>query len=291
MNHEVMISCAVTGGADNKGRNPNLPITAVEIADDIAAVARAGASIVHVHARHPETTKESWEVAHFAAIVDEVRKRQVDVIINLTTAIGMLVGFDLENPSRLDPDKTQFWPPERRLEHIRAIRPEICSLDLPIMNYSDTPYCNLPQHVAYLAKELRTIGVKPEIECFTPGDLWRLAEFMEEGLFEPPPFIQLCMGVKYGMPATTRGLVAMCDLLPKGVVWSAFGIGRQQMPMVAQSVLMGGHVRVGLEDNLFIEKGVAATNVGLVERAVEIIERLGASVMPVSRAREVLAIR
>ncbi|MEE8577112.1 MAG: 3-keto-5-aminohexanoate cleavage protein [candidate division Zixibacteria bacterium] len=169
--------------------------------------------------------------------------------------------------------------------------PDVCSLDVPIMNYNDTPYCNLPEHVRVLASRVKEIGVKPEIEAFDVGDLWRTQEYIAEGLFDDPPLIQLCMGVKYGIPATTRGMVAMCDMLPENCVWGAFGIGARQFPMVAQSVLMGGNVRVGLEDNLYLQKGVLATNTQLVERAVEIIERLGSNVSRVSDARKTLNLR
>ncbi|MEL7029405.1 MAG: 3-keto-5-aminohexanoate cleavage protein, partial [Pseudomonadota bacterium] len=269
----------------NLGKNPNIPITPEDIARDVALVAEAGAAMVHIHARDPATSLESWEKDHFLQIVDHIRDRNTDIIINLTSAIGMLVAFDIANPSQLDSERTDFWSPARRLEHIELCKPDVCSLDLPIMNYADTVYANLPEHVVHIARRAREIGVKPEIECFTPGDLWRLQEFLKDDLFAAPPLVQLCMGVKYGMPATPRGLVSMCDMLPSGVVWSAFGIGGGQMPMVAQSILMGGHVRVGLEDNLYLDRGVPATNLQLVQRAVEIIERLGASVMSTAEAR------
>jgi uncharacterized protein (DUF849 family) len=291
MKRDVIITCAVTGGADTTGRNPYIPVTPKEIADAVAEVAAAGATAVHCHVRDPETKLESWKKEHFVEVVDRIRDQGTDVIINLTSAIGIKIGFDSNDPVGLDPSTTDFWRPERRLEHIEAAMPDVCSLDVPIMNYNDTPYCNLPEHVSILAKRVREIGVKPEIEVFDLGDLWRTQVYIENGLFESPPLIQLCMGVKYGVPATTRGMVAMCDMLPENCVWGAFGIGAQQMPMVAQSVLMGGNVRVGLEDNLYLEKGVPATNAQLVERAVEIIERLGSNVSTVSDARRALNLR
>jgi uncharacterized protein (DUF849 family) len=223
--------------------------------------------------------------------VDRIRDQGTDIIINLTTAIGVIFTFDPRNPSRLDPENTDFWTPERRLEHIEACMPDVCSLDVPIMNYSDTPYANLPEHVRVLAKRLKEIKVKPEIEAFDIGDMWRTQVYIDEDLFDSPPLIQLCMGVKYGIPATTKGMIAMYDMLPDDCVWGAFGIGARQMPMVAQAVLMGGNVRVGLEDNLYLEKGVPATNAQLVERAVEIIERLGSNVSKVSDARKALNLR
>jgi uncharacterized protein (DUF849 family) len=285
---DVLITCAVTGGADTTGKNPNIPVSAEDIARDVADVAAAGATMVHLHVRDPETGLESWDTERFVEVVNRIRDQGTDIIINLTTAIGVLVSFDLQNPSRLNPDKTRFWGPEQRLQHIEAAKPDVCSLDMPIMNYNDTPYCNLPQHVEIMAKALQRMGVKPEIECFDIGDLWRTQAFIKQGVFDAPPLIQLCMGIPYGVPATTRGLVAMADMLPQDCVWGAFGIGAQQMPMVAQSVLMGGNVRVGLEDNLYIEKGVPATNAQLVERAVEIIEKMGSNVSSVGNAREIL---
>jgi len=291
MKRDVIVTCAVTGGADTTGKNPNIPVTPKEIADTVAEVAAAGATMVHCHVRDPETKKESWKKEHFIEVVDRIRDQGTDVIINLTSAIGVMVGFDSNDPVGLDSEVTDFWRPERRLEHIEAAMPDVCSLDVPIMNYGDEPYCNLPKHVRVLAKRVREIGVKPEIEAFDLGDMWRTQSYIEEGLFEEPAMIQLCMGVKYGVPATTRGIVAMCDMLPDDCVWGAFGIGARQMPMVAQSVLMGGNVRVGLEDNLYLEKGVLASNVQLVERAIEIIERLGSNVSTVGNARKALKLR
>ena len=291
MKRDVIVTCAVTGGGDTTGKNPHVPVSPEEIARDVAAVAVAGATAVHVHVRDPKTKQESWKKEHFVEVVDRIRDQGTDIIINLTTAIGVIITFDSENPSQLDPAQTDFWNPERRLEHIEAAMPDVCSLDVPIMNYSDTPYCNLPEHVRFMAKRMQELGVKPEIEAFDVGDMWRTQEYIKEGLFDDPPLIQLCMGVRYGIPATTRGIVAMCDMLPEDCAWGAFGIGARQMPMVAQSVLMGGNVRVGLEDNLYLDKGVPATNVQLVERAREIIERLGSNVSSVSDARKTLNLR
>jgi len=283
MKRDVIVTCAVTGGADHKGRNPNLPITADEIADDIAAVADAGAAMVHIHARNPVTTRESWAVKDFVNIVDAVRARGTDILINLTSAIGVV-------PVDPNGDACPIWSAEERMAHIRAAGPDICSLDVPIMNYHDIAYINAPDVVRHIAQEARKIGVKPEIECFSPADVWRTRDYIAEGLFEDPPLIQLCMGIKYGAPATVIGMLSMLDELPDPCSWGAFSIGPQQMPMVAQSVLMGGNVRVGLEDNLFLQKDVPASNVSLVQRAVEIIERLGSNVASVASAREQLGL-
>jgi uncharacterized protein (DUF849 family) len=288
LNKNVMITCAISGGSDNCGKNPNIPVTTEQVAKNVAEVAKAGATMVHIHVRDPDTTQESWKAERFKEVVDRIRDQGTDIIINLTSAIGMLIQIKTSDPSKVEVDLEQFWPPERRLEHIELIKPDVCSLDVPIMNYSDFPYLNMPDFVRHIARRVKEMGVKPELECFDVGDLWRTQEYINEGLFDDPPLIQLCMGVKYGVPATTRGLIAMCDMLPENTVWGAFGLGAQQMPMVAQSVLMGGNVRVGLEDNLFLEKGVPSTNVQLVERAVEIIERLGSNVSTVADARKTL---
>lgn len=291
MKTKPTITCAISGGGDLLSRNPNIPVTTEQVAKDVAEVAKAGATMVHIHVRDPKTTLESWEVDRFKEVVDRIRDQGTDIIINLTSAIGMLVAFDQNDPSILDPEKTRFWKAERRLDHIETCMPDVCSLDVPIMNYADTPYINLPDQVRKIAKRVQEIGVKPEIECFDLGDLWRTKEYIEEGIFDDPPLIQLCMGVKYGTPATTHGLVSMHQMLPENCVWGAFGVGARQMPMVAQSVLMGGNVRVGLEDNLFIAKGQPATNVQLVERARLIIEGLGYEVATVAEARERLGLR
>lgn len=285
MRTKVSICCALTGGSDTVAKNPNVPVTPKEIAAAADEAARAGASMVHIHVRDPETGKESWDKKYFIEVTDRIRQQGTDVIINLTSAIGMLVGFDDDDPGKFDPNKTDFWPAERRMEHILEAKPEVCSLDIPIMNYHGTPYLNLPNQVRKIARMTQDHGIKPELECFDVGDLWATQQYIEEGLFDAPPLIQLCMGIKFGIPATTRGLIAMCDMLPDGCVWGAFGVGPTEMPMVAQSVLMGGNVRVGLEDNLYLSADVLASNATLVERAVEIIERLGAQVATTAEAR------
>ncbi len=288
MKQTVAITCALTGGADTTAKNPHIPVSPEEIATAAHEAARAGASMVHIHVRDPATKKESWEKKYFLEVVDRIRQQGTDVMINLTSAIGMLVGFDSEDPAKMDPVKTDFWPAERRMQHIIEARPDVCSLDVPIMNYNGMPYLNLPDQVRKIAHITKELGIKPELECFSVGDMWATQAYIEEGLFDDPQLIQLCMGVKYGIPATTRGMIAMCDMLPESCVWGGFGIGPRQMPMVAQAVLMGGNVRVGLEDNLYLERGVPATNAQLVERAAEIIERMGARVATTVQAREEL---
>lgn len=287
MRSDIIITCALTGGGDTTKKNPNVPITPKQIAQSANEAVKAGAAIVHIHVRNSETGAESTETADFVEVVDRIRQKGIDVIINLTTAIGVDLYFEMNNSLKLA-EETEFWTPQRRLEHIEAAMPDVCSLDVPIMNYFDTVYCNFPEHVRYMAKRLKEISVKPELECFDLGDLWATKRFIDEGLFEDPPMIQLCMGVKYGAMATPKCLMAMYDMLPNECVWGVLGIGPSQMPMVAQSVLLGGNVRVGLEDNIYISRGKLASNQELVENAVNIIQRLGGDVASVEEAKKLL---
>jgi uncharacterized protein (DUF849 family) len=290
MRNDYLVTCALTGNADTTQKNPNIPVTSKEIAQSADEAAKAGATMVHIHVRNPETGLESTKTSDFVEVVDRIRQKGTDVIINLTTAIGVTIVFDSDNPSKLAPE-TDFWPPQKRLEHIEKALPDVCSLDVPIMNYADEPYCNLPEHVRFMAKHLQEIKVKPEIECFDLGDMWATQRFINEGIFDEPPLIQLCMGVKYGVPATPKGLMAMYDMMPKNCIWGALGVGSAQMQMVAQAVLLDGNVRVGLEDNLYISKGKLATNAALVERAVDIIQHLGGDIVSVKEARKILNLR
>ena len=290
MRNPVVITCALTGSGNTAHRNPHVPVTPAQIAESAAEAANAGAAMVHIHVRNPETGLEATDKHLFIEVVDRIRQRGTDVIINLTTGIGATVVFDNADPSRLDPAQTDFWTPERRVEHVEAARPDVCSLDVPIMNFNDYPFCCLPDHVRTMARLIRAAGVKPEIECFDLGDLWSTQRFIDEGLFDAPPLIQLCMGIKYGAPATPRALLAMLDLLPAGAVWGAFGVGDQQFAMAAQSTLLGGNVRVGLEDNLYLSKGVMATNGLLVERAAQVLQGLGTRPASTAEARSILGL-
>jgi uncharacterized protein (DUF849 family) len=268
-----------------------VPVTPLQIAEAARQAADAGAAMVHIHVRDPRTGMEATDKALFIEVVDRIRQQGTDVIINLTTGIGATVVFDKNDPPGIDPTLSDFWGGERRVEHIALARPEVCSLDVPIMNFNDYPFLCLPDHVRVMARLIRELGVKPEIECFDLGDLWSTQRFIDEDLFEAPPLIQLCMGVKYGAPPTARALLAMLDLLPAGAVWGAFGVGSHQFAMAAQAALLGGNVRVGLEDNLYLAKGVFATNGQLVERAVTILEGLGTRAATANEARRMLGLR
>lgn len=290
MNHDVMITCAVTGGGDTTRKSPHVPVTPEQIANACITAARAGAAIAHVHVRDPATGQGTRKLAYYREVMARVADSGVDVILNLTTGMGG--DFTLGEPDPLVAGPgTDFVGPLARLEHIEALRPPICSLDCGSMNFGDQVFMNSVAHVRTMAKRIQELGVKPELEVFDLGHVRLANEIYKDGLVSAPALYQVCLGVPWGAGADTRSMQAMADTLPSGVIWSGFGIGRMQMPMVAQAVLLGGNVRVGLEDNLFLDKGKLATNADLVTRAVEIIERLGARVITPKAARERLQLQ
>jgi uncharacterized protein (DUF849 family) len=289
MNTEVVITCAVTGAADTAGRHPGLPVTPKQIADAALEAARAGAAIAHCHVRDPATGKGARDPALYREVVERIRESDIDVVINLTAGMGgdFEVGAD-EEPTRPGP-ATDFIGPLERLVHVEELRPEICTLDCGTLNFGEGNFVviNTPQHLRAGARRIQELGIRPELEIFDTGNLWFAKQMLAEGLIDEPPLFQLCMGIPWGVPAEPGLMKAMVDLLPAGANWTGFGIGRMQMPIAAQAVLLGGHVRVGLEDNLYLERGVLASNGQLVERAVKIVEALGARVLapPEARAR------
>ncbi len=285
MNQDVMITCAVTGGGDTAQKSPHVPVTPEQIANACIAAARAGAAIAHVHVRDPATGQGTRNVGYYREVMTRVAASGVDVILNLTTGMGG--DFTLGDPDPLVPGPgTDFVGFQERLEHIEALRPSICSLDCGSMNFGDQVFMNSVAHVRSMAKRIQELGVKPELEVFDLGHVRLANQLYKEGLVTAPALYQVCLGVPWGAGADTRSMQSMVDTLPPNVIWSGFGIGRMQMPMVAQAVLLGGNVRVGLEDNLLLGKGHLATNAELVTRAVEIIERLGARVISPNAARE-----
>jgi len=287
MNSEVVITCAVTGAGDTVGRHPGVPVTPAQIAAAAIEAAKAGAAIAHCHVRDPATGKGARDPALFREVVERIRSSGVDVVVNLTAGMGgdLEVGSG-EEPLRFGP-ATDVAGPLERLAHVAELRPEICSLDCGSLNFGDGSLVviNTPEQLRTGARRIRELGVRPELEIFDTGNLWFAKQMLAEGLIEQPPLFQLCMGIPWGMPADAQLIKALVDLLPAGANWSAFGIGRNQLPMVAQSVLLGGNVRVGLEDNLWLEKGVLASNGQLVERAVRVVEALGARVLGPAEAR------
>jgi uncharacterized protein (DUF849 family) len=293
MNSEVVITCAVTGAGDTVGRHPGVPVTPAQIAAAAIEAAQAGAAIAHCHVRDPATGKGARDPALFREVVERIRASGTDVVINLTAGMGgdLEVGAG-EEPLRFGP-ATDVAGPLERLAHVAELRPEICSLDCGSLNFGDGSLVviNTPGQLRTGARRIRELGVRPELEIFDTGNLWFARQLLAEGLIEEPPLFQLCMGIPWGMPADAQLMKAVVDLLPAGANWSAFGIGRRQMELVAHSVLLGGNVRVGLEDNLYLERGVPASNGRLVEKAVRIVEALGARVLGPAEARVKFGLR
>ncbi len=290
MNNEVIITCAVTGAGNTVGVHPAIPVTPEEIANAAIEAARAGAAIAHIHVRDVTTGKGNRDQSLFREAVERVRDSDTDVVINLTTGMG---GDYI--PSKADPavaaPESDFARPEERVLHGEELRPEICSLDCGSMNFGSDLALNTFDHLRVMAEHIKNCGVKPEIEAFELGHIWLAKQLIDEGIIDEPPLFQLCLGIPWGAEANAATLLVMRDMLPEGANWAAFGIGRMQFPMVAQAMLLGGHVRVGLEDNLYLERGVFASNGQLVEKAVKIIETLGARVLSPEEAREKLGIK
>jgi uncharacterized protein (DUF849 family) len=293
MNFEVFISCAVTGAGDTVGKHPEIPVTPKQIADAAIEAAKAGAAIAHCHVRDPETGRGSRDVALYREVVDRIRDSGTDVVINLTSGMGgdLDIGLD-EDPMKFGP-YTDLVGPLTRLAHVEELLPDICSLDCGTLNFSDgnTIYVSTPKQLRAGAKRIQELGVKPELEVFDTGHLWFAKQMHEEGLIDDPPMFQICLGIPWGAPADTASMKGMSDALPDNAVWAGFGIGRMQMPMVTQAVMLGGNARVGLEDNLYLERGVFASNAQLVERARNIIELMGAKVLGPDGAREKLGLK
>ncbi|MGI9304511.1 MAG: 3-keto-5-aminohexanoate cleavage protein [Gammaproteobacteria bacterium] len=292
MNREVIVSCAVTGAGDTADRHPDLPVTPEQIGNAAIEAADAGAAIVHMHVRDPETKKGSRELKYYQEAVERVRGSGRDVLINLTAGMGGDLEIDDEEPTHPGPS-TDLVNARTRMEHVEALRPDIASLDCGTMNFGDgnTVTIQTPNVLRTMAKRYQEIGVKPEMEVFELGQLWFAKQLIQEGLVDDPPMFQVCLGIPWGAPANTGTMYAMVSQLPPNAVWAGFGISRMQMPMVAQAMLLGGHVRVGLEDNLYLERGKLASNGQLVEKAVHIIKELGARNCSAGEAREKLGLK
>jgi uncharacterized protein (DUF849 family) len=291
MNTEVIVTCAVTGAGDTVGKHPAIPVTPQQIADAVIDSANAGASVAHIHVRDPDTGKGSRDCRLYREVVERVRSRNVDIILNLTAGMGGDFELGDRDPKIAGPN-TDLVGPLERLVHIEELRPEICTLDCGTLNFGDGNliYISTPAYLRAGARRIRELGVKPELEVFDTGHLWFASQMHKEGLLDDPPLFQFCLGIPWGAPADTTTMKAMKDNLPSGAVWAGFGIGRMQMPMVAQAVLLGGNVRVGLEDNLYLGKGVFASNGQLVEKAIKIIELLGARALTPAEARRKLGL-
>lgn len=291
MNRNVIITCALTGAGDTVGRSEHVPVTPEQIADAGIAAARAGAAIVHVHVRDPETGRGSRDVALYREAVERLRASDVDVVVNTTAGMGGDLMLDPQRPTSFV-EGTDLVNGVERLAHVEELRPDICTLDCGSLNFGEGSlvYVSTPDILRDGAKRIQELGVRVEMEIFDTGHLWFANQLVEEGLIDAPPMYQLCMGIPYGAPADPRLLATMVAQLPAGAVWASFALGSMQMPWVAQSILLGGHVRVGLEDNLYLSRGVKATNAQLVERAGTIIESMGAKIATPDEAREILAL-
>ncbi|RDV04676.1 3-keto-5-aminohexanoate cleavage protein [Undibacter mobilis] len=288
MSRPVILTCALTGGAALSGKNPAVPVTPAEIAQQAVDAAKAGATIAHIHVREPGTGAPSMRIDLYSEVVDRIRQADCGILINLTTGPGARFIPGNDDPRIGDPASTlAVW--QKRVEHIEALRPDICSLDVGSMNFGQHVFINTPADLKKMAEAIRKVNVKPEMETFELGHIRLAKHLIEQGLIEAPPLFQICLGIPWGAPATPEVMMAMRNELPGGAEWAAFGIGAMQFPMVAQAVLLGGHVRVGLEDNLYLRRGMPAPhNAALVERAVTIIEQLDRNVASPGEARAIL---
>jgi uncharacterized protein (DUF849 family) len=287
MSRPIIVTCALTGAGNIA--SPHVPVTPAQIADEALAAHAAGAAIVHIHVRDPETGKPSLDLSLYREVVRLIRAAKCGVLINLTTGVGARFVPDEADPNRNS--LAGMETPEARIAHVLELRPDICSLDVATMNFSNYAFINTPQHIERMAASIRAAGIKPELEVFDLGHASLANHLYRRGLFADPPWLQICLGIPWGAPATTEAMVAMKQMVPPSGRWSAFGIASQQFPMVAQSVILGGHARVGLEDNIYLAKGqLAPGNASLVERAVRIIKELGAEIASPTQTREILCL-
>ena len=291
MARPVIISCAVTGGSgEAPKKSQHVPVTPEQIANECIAAAKAGANITHIHVREPSTGNGSMELKYYREVVDRIRQSNVDVLINLTTGTGGMYVPSREDPSRAGPG-SNITTPEARVAHILELKPDVCSLDVATMTMTNTVFMNTPSHLEKMATMIASAGVKPELEVFDHGHLRLAADMVKRGLIKSPPLFQMCLGIAWGAPADTETMTLMRSQLPAGAVWAAFGISRHEFPMAAQAVILGGHVRVGLEDNLYIAQGkLSPGNAPLVERAVQIIEAVGERRATNAETRQILGI-
>ena len=293
MNREVFITAAVTGSGATQDRSHHVPRSPEQIAKSAIDAARAGAAIVHCHVRDPETGAPSRDRALFRELTDRIRDAEVDVVLNLTAGMGGDIVFgDVETPMDLNAAGTDMAGATERVAHVAECLPEICTLDCGTMNFAEADYVmtNTPGMLVAMGRMMTELGVKPEIEAFDTGHLWYAKQLVKDGVLEPGALVQLCMGVPWGAPDDLNTFMAMVNNVPDDWTFSAFGLGRSQMPYVAASVLAGGNVRVGLEDNLMLDRGVLATNAQLVERAAGIVENLGARVIGPDEVRKKLGL-
>ena len=288
MRSKIIITCAVTGNLTTREHHPGLPVTPQEIADSCLEAADAGAAIAHIHVRDPQTGRPSMHLGYYREVVERIRAKNTGLILNLTTGPGGRYHPSDEDPAVAGP-RTTLMRPERRVEHIIALKPDIATLDLNTMTFGSEVVINTPANVKIMADSIYDAGVKPELEVFDSGDIQLANDLLKAGTLRSPTMFSIVTGVKYGFPALPDVMATAARLLPGDAVWTGFGVGRMSFPMAVQSYLLGGHVRVGLEDNSYLSKGVLAKGNGeLVERARDLIEKLGAVVVGPSEARSIL---
>jgi uncharacterized protein (DUF849 family) len=292
MQPKIIITAAITGAGDTVGKHPAIPVTPQQIADSALEAATAGATIVHCHVRNVVTGKGTRDVDLYRDVMEKIRAKNSNIIINFTGGMGgdLDVGAG-EEPMTWGPG-TDLVGPEARYIHIKELRPEICTIDCGSMNFGDgnNVMIQTPAQLRSCAQMIQSYGVKAEMEVFDSGHLWFASQMCAEGLMDELPLFQLCLGIPWGAPYNSETMAYMKSQLPKNALWAAFGIGRNEFPAVAQAILLGGHVRVGLEDNLYLEKGVFASNATLVEKAIKIIHLLGTNVATPDEGRKILGI-
>lgn len=287
---KTILTCAITGNLTTPEMTPHLPITPEAIATSALEAAEAGAAIAHIHVRHPEDGRPSIELSHYKEVVDLIRARNEALVVNFTTGPGGRFQPGDEDPAKPGP-RTNFLHPLKRVEHVVALRPEIATLDLNTMTFGREVVINTPPNVTKMAERIYAAGAKPEIELFDTGDVQLCADLIKSGVLKTPALASFVMGVKYGFPAAPEVLAFAKTLLPAGVAWTGFGVGRMAFPMLAQSFLLGGHVRIGMEDTVYLAKGrLATSNAELVTKARSIVELLGGALATPEEAREMLGL-
>jgi uncharacterized protein (DUF849 family) len=293
-NMKPFITCAVTGSGGSQDRSPHVPRSPEQIANSAIDAAKAGAAIVHCHVRDPDTGAPSRRLDLYREVTDRIRDSEIDMVLNFTAGMGGDVVFgDPENPLPLNQTSTDMAGATERVAHVAECLPEICTLDCGTMNFAEADYVmtNTPGMLRAMGQMMTDLGVRPELEVFETGHLWFAKQLVEEGIIEDPVMIQMCMGIPWGAPNDLNTFMAMVNNTPANWTHSAFSIGRHEMPFVAAAMLAGGNIRVGLEDNLWLEKGVLATNAQLVEKAATIATNMGATLMTPAEVREKLQLK
>jgi uncharacterized protein (DUF849 family) len=291
MARPVIVTCAVTGGAHEIAlRNPAVPVTPEEIANECLAAAKEGAAVAHIHVRNIETRAGSMDLGHYREVVSRIRDSGTDIIINLTTGPGAFFVPSEENP-KVAGEGSSLATPEARVAHILDLKPEMCSIDVVSFNHGKKVFMNTVDHLDQMTELVKTVGTKAELEAFDVGNVLQAADLIKRGKVDGPGLFQFCLGIPWGGPATVEMMQFMRSQLPQNAVWAGFGVGAKEFPMVAASVLLGGHVRVGLEDNIYLSRGeLADGNAPLVRRAVSIIKDLGDRPATPDEAREILGL-